>query len=362
MNTFPLPFPRDVQLNSTLDGINKDEDWKELRLPGQPNIRLGQHERLWHHLERELYSADLEKLAPHLWMMSTQSSANISPLHRQKVKNRRIVITEDPRLHLVWVDDKIFIKPLPPYLLSHAFWAEILQPCSGPTTTTTSSSNASPNSTTAEYRTAIALAARGFLRTYTHLIQHESDFRIALDEQLLPCPPPSTSTPSSSDIPMTWTTFADLTATILSTTPDASVSGRYASYGELRLSRLNFYAKLFLRRFYYQRRFPQYGTYFAQFFAPILFVFGTLSVVLGAMQVMTATEALLSPTQVWPGLWMVCRWFSVLTLVLVVGVCVVLGVLLGYRFVSEWCYAIRDRRGKRRRKVGWVGKEAGAMV
>ncbi|KAF4538082.1 uncharacterized protein LTHEOB_11030 [Lasiodiplodia theobromae] len=361
MHTFPLPFPKDVQLNSALDGINKDEDWKELRLPGQPNIRLGQHERLWHHLERELYSADLEKLAPHLWMMSTQSSANISPLHRQKVKNRRIIITEDPRLHLVWVDDKIFIKPLPPYLLSHAFWAEILQPCSGPTTTTTTTtSNASPNSTTASHRTAIALAARGFLRTYSHLIRHESDFRIALDEQLIPPPPVFTSTPSS-DIPITWTTFADFTASISSLVNDADVSPRYA-YGELRLSRLNFYAKLFLRRFYYQRRFPQYGTYFAQFFAPILFVFGTLSVVLGAMQVMTATEALLLPDgAVWPGLWMVCRWFSVLTLVLVVGVCVVLGVLLGYRFVSEWCYAIRDRRGKRRR-VGWVGKEAGAMV
>ncbi|KAB2568856.1 hypothetical protein DBV05_g12465 [Lasiodiplodia theobromae] len=253
MHTFPLPFPKDIQLNSTLDGINKDEDWKELRLPGQPNIRLGQSDRLWQHLERELYSADLEKLAPHLWMMSTQSSANISPLHRQKVKNRRIIITEDPRLHLVWVDDKIFIKPLPPYLLSHAFWAEILQPCS---------------TTADQHRTAIALAARGFLRTYSHLIRHESDFRIALDEQLIPHPPVFTSTPSS-DISITWTTFADFTASVSSLVNDASVSGRYA-YGELRLSRLNFYAKLFLRRFYYQRRFPQYGTYFAQFFAPIL--------------------------------------------------------------------------------------------
>lgn len=301
-------------------------------------------------------------------MMSTQSSANISPLHRQKVKNRRIIITEDPRLHLVWVDDKIFIKPLPPYLLSHAFWAEFLQPCR-PTATTTS--NASPNTPSANHRIAIARAARGFLRTYSHLIRHESDFRIALDEQLLPPSPPTSTCPTPSlDIPITWTTFADFAASVSSAVSDAEVSGRYA-YGELRLSRLNFYAKLFLRRFYYQRRFPQYGTYFAQFFAPILFVFATLSVVLGAMQVMTATEALLLPADgggggaVWPGLWMVCRWFSVLTLVLVVGVCVVLGVLLGYRFVSEWCYAIKDRRGRRgtrKGREGWMGKEAGAMV
>lgn len=80
------------------------------------------------HLEREYYSEDLENLAPHSWMMSAQSSANISALHRQRVKGRRIIITEDPRLHLVWVNARIFIKPLPAYLLSFVFWSIFLCP------------------------------------------------------------------------------------------------------------------------------------------------------------------------------------------------------------------------------------------
>jgi hypothetical protein len=38
------------------------------------------------------------------------------------MKRREIVVTEDPRLHLVWIYDRVFIKPLPKYLLSHDFW------------------------------------------------------------------------------------------------------------------------------------------------------------------------------------------------------------------------------------------------
>ena len=68
-------------------------------------------------LYRELWAVDLERMAPHLWIMSTQSSSNVSPLHQQKVKGREIVVTEDPRLHLVWIYDRVFIKPLPRYVL-----------------------------------------------------------------------------------------------------------------------------------------------------------------------------------------------------------------------------------------------------
>ena len=31
------------------------------------------------------------------------------------------VVTKDPRLHLVWICDRVFVKRLPPYLLSHLF-------------------------------------------------------------------------------------------------------------------------------------------------------------------------------------------------------------------------------------------------
>jgi len=51
--------------------------------------------------DREFCASDLEALAPRLWVISIQSGANINPLHRQRVKGREIIVTEEPRLHLV---------------------------------------------------------------------------------------------------------------------------------------------------------------------------------------------------------------------------------------------------------------------
>ncbi|KAI9742515.1 MAG: hypothetical protein M1835_003060, partial [Candelina submexicana] len=62
---------------------------------------------------KEFLTADLDKLAPYLWLIATQSSQHISPLHEQVLKGRQIVITEKPELHLVWTDGRIFIKPIP---------------------------------------------------------------------------------------------------------------------------------------------------------------------------------------------------------------------------------------------------------
>lgn len=325
------PFSKDDQLNSDLDAITiAPESWATVRLPGQPRIRLNDFELLWQYLEREYCSEDLEKLAPHLWMMSTQSSANISPLHRQRVKGRRIIITEDPRLHLVWVDDRIFIKPLPAYLLSHVFWSIFM--CSHDHDGTVSASLLLKHDGR-KRQARIARAALGYLRTYYHLVRYESDFLIAQEEHLVP---------SYID----FASFCAFTAALPSI-PDAAVSGRYA-YGELRLSRLNFYAKLFLRKYYFQRLHPQYGAYLAQFYAPVLFLFGVLSVILGAMQVETATEALFPSHVVWEGFWYVCRWFSMMALGLVLMVCIALTCLFLYRFLDEWSHAISTRLRKKR--------------
>ncbi|CAJ2513956.1 Uu.00g020750.m01.CDS01 [Anthostomella pinea] len=51
-------------------------------------------------------------MASRLWWMSKQDSANIFPLHWQLVKQRTVIVTEDPKLHLVWIHNRIFIKPL----------------------------------------------------------------------------------------------------------------------------------------------------------------------------------------------------------------------------------------------------------
>ncbi|RYO22015.1 hypothetical protein AA0113_g12779 [Alternaria arborescens] len=90
-------------------------------LPGQPSIPLDDLNLTNKFLQDDLWSDDLKRIAPRLWIMTTTSSANVNPLHHQRVKGREIIVTEDPRLHLVWIHDRIFIKPIPRYLLSHTF-------------------------------------------------------------------------------------------------------------------------------------------------------------------------------------------------------------------------------------------------
>ncbi|KAI4146698.1 MAG: hypothetical protein LQ340_005842, partial [Diploschistes diacapsis] len=241
----------------------------ENHLPGYPRVPLHDGSKLLNFLERHLFSSDLDQIADKLWWMSKQDSKNISPLHRQYVKSRRIILTEDPKLHLVWIKDRIFIKPLPEYLLSPSFWtADVLGPSFPPATSTgtgtgTGTGTASRNPASASSRTAqrtrIRQSALGLLRSYSHLIQHHSDFRIAQSPSLLLVPPE-----------INWPTFDAFIARFdADAVPDADVSPRYA-YGEIRLTRLNFYAKFLSRSWYFHRLVPQYEDYFARFYAPVL--------------------------------------------------------------------------------------------
>ena len=174
--TFLVPFTKENQLyrNPTTSQPSGSPN-----LPGHPRIPLQDAVRLRGFLYRELWAVDLERMAPHLLIMSTQSSSNVSPLHQQKVKGREITVTEDPRLHLVWIYDRVFIKPLPKYLLSYTFWSD----------TMSNERSVLRGSTREEQQTysKIRRSALGFLRTYYYLIQHESDFEITRNEtRLLP--------------------------------------------------------------------------------------------------------------------------------------------------------------------------------
>jgi hypothetical protein len=289
-------------------------------LPGHPRILLHERKKLLDFLEGELYPKALEEIASKLWWMSKQDHKNISALHRQIVKSRRIIITEDPKLHLVWIHDRIFIKPIPRYLLSHRFWAEYLTP--------------SPSNENTAQLIRIRRAARGYLRTYFYLIKHESDFRIAQDPQF--CLVPRN---------ISFLEFCQFSARF-DQIPDDQVSWRYA-YGEIRLTRLNFYSKFFAKRWTFHRLEPQYGAYFARFYAPLLFLFGFMSVVLSAMQVEIAVEQL-DTTTLWFTFHDFSRVFSVLSLVCVGTVTVLLGCLWLYKFAKEWQYALADRFFRRK--------------
>ncbi|KAJ3477466.1 hypothetical protein NLG97_g8829 [Lecanicillium saksenae] len=149
-------------------------------------------------LKGELLVPRLDDAKPWLWLCGRPMPPR--PLHHQLALRREIIITEDPGLHLVWSPGRIFLKPVPEWLLCAAFFAEHV---------------------TGE----LAPRARGFLFTYCALVANKSDFRIAIDKGLLP--------PD-----MEWSDWKARAGDIATNHDARQVSPRYW-YGELRLDRLN---------------------------------------------------------------------------------------------------------------------------
>ncbi|KAK6522468.1 hypothetical protein TWF281_003029 [Arthrobotrys megalospora] len=305
------PFPVDCQLRNRYNssGFNGTPQG----LLGNPLVRLDDTTKLGDFLETEYVCRDLERMAPRLWMMSTQSSSSIRPLHRQRAVGRRILVTESPRLHLIWYYDQVFVKPLPAYLMSYAFWETYLL------------SNSSP---LGNRRHEIRKAALGYIRTYRHLVRYESDFEIAQEPgaRLLPA-----------DI--TWEQFCAFVYKF-DEISDKDVTRRY-NYGELRLTRLNFYSMFILRRLEYEHVPAQYAAYFNRYYTPLLFIFAAASLELSAMQVEIAFEqAVGSVSSVMP----VFRWFSIVVILAgILAVVLLFGYAL-YMYTDEWIYALRQRR------------------
>ncbi|KAI1036247.1 hypothetical protein LB504_011378 [Fusarium proliferatum] len=277
-------------------------------VPGFPRVPRHGSNQIKKLLMSEFCSDDLDQVSDKLWWMSKQDSTNIWPLHRQLLQGRSIVVTENPKLHLIWINDRVFIKPLPRFVGSHGFWREYL--CS--------------NNTSDDVR--IRRAALGYLRTYFFLIQHESDFRIAKDPTLCLIPEG-----------ISWEQFCDFTSDF-DKILDKDVSLRYA-YGQIRLTRLNFYAPIILHKSYFQRIDFQYGQYFARFYAPILFAFGITSVTLSGLQVVASLET--GGGANWQGL---ALGVSVLAILVSFGLLIGLGLLLSWKIAKEWKFAIKERR------------------
>ncbi|TVY75949.1 hypothetical protein LSUE1_G006015 [Lachnellula suecica] len=257
---------------------------------------MGSHPReslddpqLGNFLIKEFTTPDLDAFQPHLWKVATQSSSHITSLSSQAVRGRDIIICENPSLHLVWIHSRIYIKPIPKYLLSYSFWSFYFTNKSSPLRD--------------DEKLAVVNAARGFLRSYAHLVKHKSDFILAQKHDLLP-----------KDV--RFSKFIKFIS-CFEQLQDFDVSPRY-SFGELRLSRLNFWAPIAINRLTFHKSVWQYGAYFAQFYGPLLFIFGTFAIILSAMQVALAVESVDSLAGgSWGAFSSVCRVFTILTLFVV---------------------------------------------
>ena len=250
-----------------------------------------------------------DSLKPYLWIAGLGFS-NIRPLHRNKVIQREIVICEQAALHLVSYNKVIFIKPIPHCLLQHTFYrehvaAKVIDP-------------------------KINRRALAFLASYLLLIQHQSDFSIAIQSGLIP----------SWVAWEGWLTFhADL-VTALSDSQGRMMrfDGRYA-HGELRLSRLNFIMRVFkgVARGYIVLD-TQYSTYFSHFFSLLILITAVyVTVALSAFQVALASSL---ATQ---GLVDAGFWFSIITLLLLVALIGLPIIWFVVALVDNITFAFRSR-------------------
>lgn len=226
------------------------------------------------YLHQELSVSGLNAIHSYLWMAGRVDG--VRALHRQRMIKRDIVVAEDPGLHLLWYDSTIFVKPLPVCLLDYNFFV----------------THICPNDT-------LYTAACGFLRSYTLLIRHESDFRIAHHLGILPQD-------------MTWMQWSEF-AFYISSIPLSDVNKRFR-YGELRLSRVNLIYNIFRYRPWYYKIHRDYQSWFSYELGFMLVVFAYVSVVMSAMQVMLTTSFISLEVSA------LCYWAGIITTVLIVAV------------------------------------------
>ncbi|KAF6803003.1 hypothetical protein CMUS01_15207 [Colletotrichum musicola] len=198
----------------------------------------------------------------HKWLWVVGRPMPPRPLHHQRLLNRAIVVTERPDMHLVWTSGRIFLKPLPRFLLETKFWEEHL--CCHDVL----------------HADTVRRRALGFLFSYAALVMHESDFHIARETHLIP-------------EELQWAAWRIAVGQLLDVSSIYHRVDRRFHYGELRLSRLNKIYFLWKTPFHgYMSRWNQYGSFFHDNFALLASSTVYIAVVLTAMQVGLATEAL----------------------------------------------------------------------
>ena len=248
-------------------------------LPGEPTVSLD-HDQVLVFLENELATPLLDELYPRLWLVARKAGSSIDPLHQQGIKGRRILPTENPRLHLVWHSNTIYLKPIPPCLLNHQFWTVFL-PCppSGSPNQTQIETFKEPHSASLtsppHFDRSVAL---GFLRSYAFLIRHHSDFVLAHQHHLIP---------KNVDW-IKWSQFISCFRRL----EDDDVARRF-HYGQLRLSRLHWVVRVFRPRgvstsWFYELPHWSTGPFLESALAPFVFVFASTALALSAMQVLVS--------------------------------------------------------------------------
>ena len=318
------PFPSNYQLRPQLEALDCVLQMPAARIDDQRPLSPAVVHAF---LQLELETPTLNELYPHLWLVAKKSGDHIDALHKQRIQKRNIVIAEDPALHLVWDYETLYLKPIPHCLFNHAFWEDYLLPSKSKCPGVQNSFSIGSNSQ-------ICRTALGYLRSYSFLVQHESDYLIAQRADLIPKD----------------TSYREFRRFILPfrSISDEAVSPRY-QFGLLRLTRLNYAVNLLLHLSMqgtifggYYERYRQTGDCLRRFGTPLLFFFAAFSVVLSAALGQDAWQAFNRAS-----------WgFSVAVIILIAGLAAsVMLSVLGLLF-AQGQFALRMRHQEKAMKAG----------
>ena len=244
-------------------------------------------------LKKELNVDRLNAIHHVLWIVGRPMPPR--PLYYQRAVGRSIVVHEKMDLHLVWNEERIFLKPVPRYLLDQNFWRDLLSckdRCSsralqyncddlrdGKVSWTSTQEVAEIESRYCE-RCVLRRLAAGFLITYTSLIAYEHDFDIAKASKLIPQD-------------LSWLDWRAIVKDWLTPEKRDDINPRY-HYGELRLSRLNYIYMLNFRSPVrgYLSGYRTYHQFWNDNLSRLAAALAYVIVVLTAMQVGLATDRL----------------------------------------------------------------------
>jgi hypothetical protein len=262
-------------------------------------------------LHAQLDVSRLNEIHHHLWMAGKPGPGRA--LHQHALYGRKIVCTEQADLHLLWEDSRLLVKPCPDYLLSYDFWERYL--CED------------------ESLWEIAL---GLLQSYTWLIQHKSDWRLAQEAGIL-----------SSDV--SWERWTNFVSSLCyeTETKGLHVNPRFR-YGNLRLSRVQWIYRLCSRSRGgnslingYFNPYPSYRSFFIQNTAPVTAAVIYFAMILGAMQVGLSTERLQRNDTFQNA----SLFFTILAIVgPVAAVVLLVSVIMSYVFTWNLLHAVKQRK------------------
>ena len=247
-------------------------------------------------IKKELDLNRLHSISKRMWIVGLPTPPR--SLHHQLLLSRDIFLTEQMDMHLVWTTGRMFLKPIPRFLLEPRFWTSYLaspEPCScfgedvDHKSVTTNTQGATANTTGAKSDTksvrkcngGLRTCALGFLFSYAALITHESDFEIAQEKRLLPKE-------------VTWTAWITLVKQLDTENIYDKIDERF-KYGELRLSRLNKiyrFTRCPLLLGSYMSHWHQYGSFLQDNFTWLASTTLYIAIVLTAMQVGLALDKL----------------------------------------------------------------------